>query len=104
MDDSKVGKLDQMVRPMVTLGMLFIFGWLSITGKISSDAALGLIGMVFGFWFQSRTDQRNVASTTRTTETDKSGAKREVTMTGPPGAPAPTPVTMPSPEPEKNGG
>jgi hypothetical protein len=97
MDDSKVGKFDQMVRPLVTLGMLVIFGWLAITAKISSDASLGLIGMVFGFWFQSRSPGAGSAST-KTVETDPSGTKREVTMTAPPGAPAPAPAI---PEPPK---
>lgn len=101
-DDSNVGKLDQGVRPAVTLGMLVIFGWLALTGKLSSDATMGIIGMVFGFWFQSRAPGSG-GSTTKTIETDPSGAKREVLMTSPPGAAAPAPVSLSSPAP-KNGG
>ena len=42
------------VRPLITFGAFGVFAYLACTGRIGADAVLGVIGMVFGFWFQAR--------------------------------------------------
>lgn len=96
MDDSKVGKFDQLVRPMVTISLTggFLYGF--IVGKIDTQNFVPVVIMAIGFWFGARGQAPPATppqSSTKITETDPtSGAKREVTMTAPPGAPPPEPT------------
>jgi hypothetical protein len=110
MDESKVGKFDQLVRPIVTIALTgaFIFGF--IQGTIDTQNFVPVVIMAIGFWFGSRAQAAPPApSITKTTETDPSGAKREVTMTASAGAappipvPIPVPLTPPPPDPTKGG-
>ena len=89
MDESKVGKFDQLVRPLVTLSLTGAFIWGFILDRIDAQNFVPVVIMAIGFWFGARGQSLPSASTTRTTETDPSGAKREVTSTAPPGAAAP---------------
>jgi len=97
MDESKVGKFDQLVRALcvvllvVTLCGAFLWGAYRDKAIVSTDAFVGILSAAITWLFKSRDEkQRQEAQTsvTKTTETDPSGAKREVTTTTPPGAAA----------------
>lgn len=97
MDESKVGKFDQLVRPMVTLALTGAFIWGFILDKIDAQNFVPVVIMAIGFWFGARGQAAPGAAVTKTTETDPSGAKREVTMTASPG------VGTPPADPAKGG-
>ena len=54
MDESKVGKFDQLVRPVVTLSLTgaFIYGFL--TNRIDAQNFVPVVVMAIGFWFGAR--------------------------------------------------
>lgn len=97
MDDSKVGKFDQLVRPLVTLALTAGFIWGFIQNRIDTQNFVPVVIMALGFWFGSRATAAVTPSKTTTTETTPSGAKREVTQTAPPGAAPPAPPEPPPP-------
>jgi len=44
-----------LVRPTVTWMMVGLFGYMVITRQIEVAGAMGIIGLVIGFWFNERT-------------------------------------------------
>ena len=73
MDESKVGKFDQLVRPLVTLSLTgaFIFGFL--TGRIDAQNFVPVVIMAIGFWFGARGQASASNASTKTTEPDPKG-------------------------------
>lgn len=52
--------LNAVVRPLCTLMLVIGLLWGFVTGLISSEAFLGLVSMVLGFWFQEREHKKAV--------------------------------------------
>jgi len=89
MDASKVGKFDQLVRPLVTLSLTGAFIWGFAFDRIDAQNFVPVVIMAIGFWFGARGQVPPSASTTKSTDTDPNGVKREVPSTAPSGAAPP---------------
>lgn len=44
-----------LVRPTVTWIMVALFGYMVVTHQVEVAGAMGIIGLVIGFWFNERT-------------------------------------------------
>lgn len=52
--------LNSIVRPLSTLLLVIGLLWGFVTSIISSEAFLGLVSMVLGFWFREREEKKNI--------------------------------------------
>lgn len=89
---------------LLVLTLCFAFLWGAIMGApiVSTDAFVGILSAAITWLFKSRDDEKQSArgaAITKTTDTDPSGAKREVVVTASPGgASAPSSTIMPTKE------
>jgi hypothetical protein len=47
-------QLANTVRPLTTFIAMGVFGWMSINGKISTEAVMGVVSSILTFWFVQR--------------------------------------------------
>jgi hypothetical protein len=107
--NTKTEQLNQLVRAICVVILLlpfaFIYVWAGLAavkkGESIPDSAayIGILTLAITWFFKSRDEQQRKSdlgpgAKTTTTDTDPSGAKREVTQTAPPGAPAPAPSPL----------
>ena len=50
--------LNQIVRPLIALGLAFALVWGFLTRNVPVEAFLGVAGVVFGYWFMQRQTAR----------------------------------------------
>jgi hypothetical protein len=88
------------ITAFVTVIFTVVFAWGFLVKNIDNQVFTQAAGMIFAFWFGAATGTRMMGgpppATTTTTDTDASGAKRQVTMTAPPGEAAPRPLPAPA--------
>jgi hypothetical protein len=101
--DSKTEQANQLIRGICVIILLlsfcvaYLWGVFMTKPAIDSAAFIGVLTLALTWFFKSRDEQQRKSdfvppvATTKTIETDPSGAKREVTMTAQPGAAAPAP-------------
>ena len=55
--------LERATRPLVTLALTGALVWGFLTGQVSGEAFVGIVGGVIGFWFSQRQRAKDAAGT-----------------------------------------